>query len=210
MDDDDVLFNPGFLLALKSFVDVHHSIYPTTPPQGIYFEALVDRTFRAVHKPVTVIAAGGVNQPRYDIQVDGVRISLKTETGIGTRRDSINITKLCTTEREPWDAPTLKGRALIHLSRYDIILMLRAVWEAEMMCYQLVDIPVDLLRLLANCDPMPVGRRPGRQSLGADVFREDHIAFRVHFDGSDGKCQIRNLRVQDCKLLLEWEKRRKE
>ncbi len=45
-------------------------------------------------------------------------MSLKTETGLGTKSDQITITKLCTTEREPWDAPTLVGRVLEHLSRY--------------------------------------------------------------------------------------------
>ena len=108
------IFDPGFLTFLKTFVDVHHSIYPTVPPQGIYFEALVERTFRAIHKPLTVIRGGGVNQPRYDIQFEGHRISLKTETGLGTKRHSINITKLCTTEREPWEAETLKTRAVEH------------------------------------------------------------------------------------------------
>ncbi len=207
---EDVLFNPGFLLALKSFVDVHHSIYPAVPPQGIYFEALVERTFRAIHKPFAIITPGGTNQPRHDIFVEGIKISLKTETGIGTKSDSISITKLCTTEREPWDAPTLKGRALEHLSRYDVILMLRAIWTKELVRYQLVDIPVSLLRLLANCEPVPDGKRTGRQSLGADVFREGRLAFHVHFDGSDGKCQIRGLRVADCNLLQEWEKKRQE
>lgn len=109
--DETSVFGSAFLTFLKTFVDVHHSIYPTLPPQGIYFEALVERTFRAIHKPLTVMRTGGVNQPRYDIQIEGLRISLKTETGIGTRRHPINITKLCTTEREPWDAETLKARA---------------------------------------------------------------------------------------------------
>ena len=204
--DETKLFDQGFLVALKTFVDVHHSIYPTVPPQGIYFEALVERTFRAISKPVTVIAAGGTNQPRYDLQVGDIRISLKTETGRGTKRDSINITKLCTTEREPWDAETLKARAMEHLSRYDFILMLRTVWTKELVYYQLVDIPIALLRLLNGCEPKPVGKRKGRQSLGADVFRQGHVAFHVHFDGSDGKCQIRRLRLADCRLLLEWEK----
>jgi Type II site-specific deoxyribonuclease len=144
----------------------------------------------------------------YGLSVEGIKISLKTETGIGTKSDSISITKLCTTEREPWDAPTLKGRALEHLSRYDVILMLRTIWTKELVRYQLVDIPVSLLRLLANCEPVPVGKRTGRQSLGADVFREGHL--HVHFDGSDGKCQIRGLRVADCKLLQEWKKKRQE
>lgn len=202
------IFDLGFLTFLKTFVDVHHSIYPTVPPQGIYFEALVERTFRAIHKPLTVVKAGGVNQPRYDIQFEGHRISLKTETGLRTNRNSINITKLCTTEREPWEADTLKARALEHLGRYDIILMLRAIWEPQTMRYQLVDIPVDLLRLMANCSPAPLAKRLTRRSLGADITRDGEILFRVHFDGSDGKCQIRKLRIQDCKLLLEWEKLR--
>ncbi len=107
-----------------------------------------------------------------------------------------------------WEANTLKTRAMEHLSRYDIILMLRAIWEPQTMRYQLVDIPVDLLRLLMGCRPLPVGKRITRPSLGADVVREGETLFRVHFDGSDGKCQIRNLRMQDCKLLLEWEKLR--
>jgi len=83
------IFGPGFLEFLKTFVDVRHSIYPTVPPQGIYFEALVERTFRAIHKPLTVVKSGGVNQPRYDIQFEGHRISLKTEAGLGTKRASI-------------------------------------------------------------------------------------------------------------------------
>lgn len=206
--DAPSIFGPGFLTFLKTFVDVHHWIYPTVPPQGIYFEALVERTFRAIHKPLTIIKAGGVNQPRYDIQFEGHRISLKTETGLGTSRSMINITKLCTTERDPWEAETLKARAVEHLTRYDLILMLRAIWESQTMRYQLVEIPVGLLRLMANCTPIPLGKRLTRRSLGADVTRDGETLFRVHFDGSDGKCQIRKLRIQDCKLLLEWEKLR--
>lgn len=202
------IFDPGFLTYLKTFVDVHHSLYPTVPPQGIYFEALVEKAFRETNKPLTAVESGGVNQPRYDIAFEGHRISLKTETGLGTKHDLINITKLCTTEREPWDAPTLTARAMDHLSRYETILMLRAIWGKERMSYQLVDIPIPLLRLLGNSSPHPVGKRAGRRSLGADVVQNGEVLFRVHFDGSDGKCQIRNLRVGDCKLLLQWEKLR--
>ena len=86
--------------------------------------------------------------------------------------------------------------------------MLRTIWTAEFMHYQFVDIPVDVLRLLETADPQPVGRRAGRQSLGADVLCGSEIAFRVHFDASDGKCQIRGLRVSDCRVLSEWDKER--
>ena len=193
------LFDPGFLLALKSFVDVHHSIYPSVPPQGIYFKSLVERAFTAVHKPFALIAPGGTNQPRHDLLVEKTRISLKTETGVGTRPNAITITKLCTTEREPWDADTLKERATSHLSRYDVILMLRAIWGKELLRYQLIDIPIEILLRIGDCAPYPIGRRTGRQSLGADVKLPDgKFAFRVHFDGSDGKCSVRGLPVALC------------
>ena len=202
------IFDPGFLEFLKIHIDVHHSIYPTVPPQGIYFEALVERTFSSIHKPMTVIKVGGTTQPRYEILFEDHRISLKTETGKGTKSESITITKLCTTEKEPWAPESLKARVLAHLSRYDTILMLRAIWQPNLMRYQLVEIPVPLLKLLDTGTPLPIGKRTGRQSLGMDVLRGDETVFRVHFDASDGKCSIRNLRIKNCRILREWDKER--
>jgi hypothetical protein len=203
------IFDRGFLYVLQHSIDIHHSIYPTVPPQGIYFEALVEKTFNEIKKPFSLVEAGGRNQPRHDLLVGKVRISLKTEIGLGTRRESITITKLCTTEREPWNAMALKERVLAHLRRYDVILMFRTIWEPHVLVYQPVEIPIPLLRLIATCAPGPVGKRTGRQSLGATVMRGAQPAFRVHFDGSDGKCSIRGLRVSDCRLLLEWERERR-
>jgi hypothetical protein len=200
------IFGPDFLLALKTFVNMHHSIYPTVPPQGIYFEALVEDTFREIRRPFTLIEPGGTNQPRHDLLVEDTRISLKTETGQVTRTDTITITKLCTTEREPWNAETLIERVVSHLGRYDVILMFRAIWGAELLRYQLVEIPITLLRLIENCSPQLVGKRTGSRSLGADVFRGEEKVFHVHFDASDRKCSVRGIRIADCEVLLEWEK----
>ena len=202
------IFEPGFLYFLRISVDLHHQLYPSVPPQGIYFEALVERTFREINKPMTVIKVGGTTQPRYDILFENHRISLKTETGKGTKPTSITITKLCTTEKEPWTADSLKIRALTHLNRYDTVLMLRAIWETKLMRYQLIEIPVELLRLLETADLAPVGNREGRRSLASDVYREGETVFRVHFDASDGKCSVRNLKIENCVILSEWEKER--
>ncbi len=117
----------------------------------------------------------------------------------------ISITKLCTTEREPWDAPTLISRVIEHLGRYDIILMLRAVWKLPLIHYQLLEIPISDLRLIQTAKLEEVGKRTGRRSLGADVILNDEVLFHVHFDGSDGKCQVRNLRVSNCVMLQEWD-----
>ncbi len=198
-------FGPDFLIAVRALVNVHHSIYPLLPPQGIYFEALVEEAFRWIKKPFSLIEAGGKNQPRHDLLVGGLRLSLKTETGESTDRDRITITKLCTTEREPWTAHVLRHRVLGHLGRYDVVLMLRAIWDRPLIHYQLVEIPVSLLRMVDHADLGGVGTRKGRKSVGGDVWRKGQVLFHVHFDGSDGKCQIRNLSVSQCRMLLEWE-----
>jgi hypothetical protein len=86
-----------------------------------------------------------------------------------------------------------------------MILMLRAIWERPLIHYQLLEIPSETLRLLDTAELKPVGRRAGRGSLGADVIRGDEKLFHVHFDASDGKCQISRLDIRHCIMLLEWD-----
>lgn len=198
-------FLDDFQLALRTLVNVHHSIYPRIPPQGIYFEALVEEAFKKVKKPFTPIKGAARNQPTHDLLVDDVRISLKTETGLGTKARQISITKLCTTEKEPWTAEALVPRMLAHLDHYDVVLMLRAIWELPVLHYPLLEIPIDLLRLIQSAKLGTVGRRTGRKSIGADVLRAEEKLFHVHFDGSDGKCQIRNLGIKHCEMLQQWD-----
>jgi hypothetical protein len=92
-----------------------------------------------------------------------------------------------------------------HLSRYDYILMLRAIWEKPVIHYQVVDIPVDLLRFLGDAKLQVVKRRSGRKSLSADIIQKKRKLFNVYFDGADGKCQIRRLAVDNCQLLRSWD-----
>lgn len=199
------IFSQRFLEALQRLVDHHHVIYPTIPPKGRYFEALVEKAFKTVRQPFTWVKPTTPNAPREDLIVGETRLSLKTETGFGTRENFIHITKLLTTEKYPWTAESLIDRTLRHLSRYDYILMLRAIWEKPVIHYQLLDIPVDLLRLINEANLVSVGKLSKRQSLGADVYQGERKLFRIHFDGSDGKCQIRGLAVSDCELLLSWD-----
>jgi len=201
------VFNDAFLSALQGLVGVHHSIYPDIPPQGIYFEALVETALRAVKKPFSVLPTSR-NQPTHDLLVGDMKLSIKSETGKGTRDDLITLTKLCTTEKEPWQADVLVNRVLEHLARYDLILMLRAIWHIEqsILHYQLLEIPVSVLGLIESAHFTPSGKRKGRQSLGADVYQSGDLAFHVHFDGSDGKCSIRRLHIKRCTMLLEWDR----
>ena len=200
------VFSADFLDALRSLVNQHHLLYPHIPPRDIFFESLVERAFKNVSKPFRPIERTARNAPKHDLDIGDARISVKSETGEGTKRDLINITKLCTTERNPWQAKTLIARALEHLAGYEIILMLRAVWNLPVIHYQVVEIPSQMLRRIEGAALAEVGNRKGRRSLGADVL-DDHgeVLFHVHFDASDGKCQIRSLPVANCRLLREWD-----
>jgi len=198
------VFSDDFATALRHLVALHHHVYPGLPPQGIYFEALAERAFKDVRIPFTRVAVTTPNVPKHDIEIGDARVSLKTETGKGTKEDRISITKLCTTEREPWDAPTLVARAVAHLARYDYMLMLRAIWRQAVIRYQIVDIPLALLRLIGAANVRPVGRRRGRPSVAGDVYSGEVRVFHVHFDGADGKCQVRDLMLNRCGLILEW------
>ena len=201
------IYSDRLFLTVQNLITQHHTIYPRIPPQGIYFEALAERAFHLSGVPSAHIAQTSRNTPGHDIIVGEERISLKTETGRGTKSGRIAITKLCTTEREPWDAVVLIDRTIEHLSRYDRILMLRAIWADSVVHYQLVDIPLELLKLIRQVELSQVGRRQGRRSLGGDVSMGGEVVFHVHYDGADGKCQIRNLLLGHCNLLREWDQR---
>ena len=125
------LFEGALALTIENLVRQHHTIYPWLPPQGIYFEALAHRAFSLCGIPGVQIAQTSPNQPEHDLIVGGARISLKTETGKGTKPERISITKLCTTERDPWESGVLVARVMAHLARYDRLLMLRALWTSE-------------------------------------------------------------------------------
>ena len=202
--NSDTFFTDQLLTTLKSLIELHHSLYPH-PPQGIFFESLVERAFIRSGWPADQVILTTTNAPKHDLLVGNIRASLKTETGKGTKLNQVNITKLCTTETGAWNSDALIQHTMNHLSRYDFMLMLRAVWQSRSIHYQLIEIPLEVLRFIASLTVLPVGKRQGRRSMAADVYQQGDKIFRVHFDGADGKCQIHRLQIQHCRILLEWE-----
>lgn len=203
------LFNDSFLNNVHDLVELHHRLYPRIPPQGIYFESLVGQAFKKAGWPADQVIPTSPNSPMHDLMVGNTKLSLKTETGKITRPNHIAITKLCTTETGDWELHALIRHVLEHLSRYERMLMLRAIWRKPAgLFYQLIEIPLTLLRRIEHLEAAQVGNRSGRRSIGGDVLNDKgEVLFHVHFDGADGKCQIRRLPVADCNLLLGWNKR---
>ena len=101
--------------------------------------------------------------------------------------------------------PRWRNMPVEHLGRHDRMLMLRAIWGKLAFRYQLVEIALPLLKKLASVQYVEVGKRAGRKSLGGNVMESGKILFHVHFDGADGKCQVRQLPVERCSILREWE-----
>ena len=198
------LLTPEFCFSLKQLVSDHHSVYPRIPPRDIFFEDLVARAFRNIGQ--TDISLSSPGRSREDMTVNGVRLSIKTETGYGTKPNSISITKLSTTEKAEWVSTALIDRILRHLAEYEVMLMLRSIWcTPPCFHYQLLDIPTSLLEKMRDISVEPTGNRKTKRSLKGSVLVGDDKAFDVFFDATDGKCSIRNLQVSMCTMLKEWD-----
>jgi hypothetical protein len=198
------LLGETFLANVQTLVQMHHTIYPRLPPQGVFFEALVEQAFRLSGWPANEVVPTNSNSPRYDLLIGTTRLSIKSETGKATKPTKISITKLCTTETGEWTPRALVNHAVAHIDRHDRMLMLRAIWKPSEFDYQLVEIPLELLKRMRNAQFSRVGVRAGRGSVGGDVMVESERVFHVHFDGADGKCQIRGLLMRHCTTLREW------
>ena len=198
------IFTPEFLAAVQSLVERHHTIYPKLPPQGLFFEALVEQAFRAAGLAEAELVPSVPNSPWHDLLVGRIKLSIKSETGKSTKARTISITKLCTTETGEWTTEALVKHTLAHLARYDRMLMIRAIWHDNDFAYQLLDVPLELLGRMKGAKFSEVGKRKGRRSLAADVLDGEEKVFRVHFDGADGKCKINGLLIDRCRMLRQW------
>src|SRR5712692_2889619 len=61
------LFSQAFIEKLRHWIATHHTIYPHLPPQGIYFESLVERAFLHTGWPRDQVVLTHPNSPRADI-----------------------------------------------------------------------------------------------------------------------------------------------
>ena len=101
------IFTDDFLSTVESLIRRHHTIYPLLPPQGLFFEAIVEQGFRLAGWSSEQVVPTTPNSPWHDLAIGGIRLSIKSETGKSTKPGRISITKLCTTEKGDWNAPAL-------------------------------------------------------------------------------------------------------
>ena len=198
--------------TLENFGDalrIHHA-FSAEPFSKDKFEYVLESILNmSGHKAVRAPKGN----PGHDITIDGTRVSLKTQadTNIGT--DKIWISKFMELGRGKWgddprDLIGLRAAFLRHLRNYQQIFTLRALRRAPDWCYELVEIPRDLL----------LKARRGRLEMKADSKQfpkpgycyvetcDGDPIFQLYFDGgTERKLQVKNLGKNFCHVHATWE-----
>lgn len=147
--------------------------------------------------------------PGHDVSIDGVTFSLKTEASRAISTTGVTISKLMESAwtkalRSEKDALIGLERILVHLDRYDRVLMLRVFRNADSTRYELLEIPKSVIMSMKDLSILDFTPITPAGSTKAVVRCADQTAFTLVFDGSDNKITIRNLRVALCRLHATW------
>lgn len=204
------IVDPVFAKNFRQRLLIHHATHE---------EVFKKKTFEFAFK-AALIAAGRKAEmetddtsPGYDVIVDGVKYSLKTEAGKSINPKFITISKLmearwireCQTGE---DFQQGMAHLLEHFSHYERVVMLRAIRVTTPftgVLYSLVEIPLDLfmkVREILASDFGPRGNKSGGSSAVVKVGGK--YAFRLRLDGSVEKVTISRLDVALCKVHASW------
>ena len=152
--------------------------------------------------------------PGADLVLEGSnqKISLKTEGSKSLSRKKIYISKLmearwfrdCKTDQDLQVA--IQKWVIPHLSHYDRILILRSSPSncGNYVSYQLVEIPIDLIKKCGRKSALSFLKRSKGGSATVTVMDEKNPKFQLTFDKSAEKVILKNLYITDCILLANW------
>ena len=79
-----------------------------------------------------------------------------------------------------------------------------AAVSGDNVVYMLVEIPLDVLKLMGNLRTNDFSSITGSGSTSAPVTDDGQVAFTLSYDGSDNKVTIRNLRLDACEIHAAW------
>ncbi len=195
----------SFAGSLLLFHAMHH-VALTKKSFEFILGAALRAAGRAVHQTECVVHQGE------DLTVDGVRLSLKTESGKGIRTSTVHISKLMEARwirecRSRSDFCRLSQERVVgHLRQYDRILSLRSFVSHEKVRYELVEVPVRLLLGIGTLCPQDFSTRTASGSSSAIVTDEQgEQLFALSLDGSVEKVTVRNLALAKCRVHARWQ-----
>ena len=198
--------------TLQNFGDalrVHHS-FSSEPFSKDKFEYVLVHVLKMSGHKAELAPKGN---PGHDATVDGVQLSLKTQADKNIKEGTLWISKFMELGRGDWgddpnDLEGLRGQFLNHLERYEKILSLRAVRKAPRWKYELVEIPIEVLKLAKAGElEMKLGSKQFPKPGYCYVRNEPgQTIFSLYFDGGgERKLQIKNLNKDSCRVHAQWE-----
>jgi hypothetical protein len=207
---DSNIVDPAFARNFRTRLQIHHATHE---------EVLKKKSFEFAFKAASV-AAGRVaemepdaTRPGYDVVVEGVRFSLKTEAGSRMSERSVKISKLMEAR---WIRECRTGvdfregckRILEHFKHYDRILLLRAFTVTTPFAgvrYDLLEIPLYYLELIRNLQAEDFSPRTEKNGSSSAVVRTDGVKrFKLRLDGSVEKVTVETLPVSVCRFHASW------
>lgn len=200
---------PAFVENFENRLLIHHATNEDKLKKKA-FEFAFKRASEAAGKVASIVSSQ--TNPGADVIVDGIDFSLKTEGSADIRRDRLTISKLmegrlireCVTGAD--FARVSRERVLHHLSQYTRMITLRGFDRPNdnSVFYELLEIPLDVLRACGELRAADFSPRTANGSSSATVCYEGSPAFRLVFDGSVEKITVHNLSRSVCIPHGEW------
>jgi len=207
--DTDIVTEP-FAKNFRIRLQLHHATHE---------EVFKKKTFEFAFKAASFVAGRtaemdeDVTSAGYDLKVDDVRFSLKTEAGKTTSGTHIKISKLmearwireCRTGR---DYLANMDKVRTHLTHYDRIIILRAFQVTSPfngVRYELLEIPHQLLSLVSTIQAGDFTRRIKKSGTSTVVVKSNGTdAFKLRLDGSVEKITLEKLPLAKCRKHASW------
>ncbi|ART03426.1 hypothetical protein ACN9PN_28905 [Klebsiella pasteurii] len=146
--------------------------------------------------------------PGYDITIQNIKASLKTEAARNISQKNIHVSKWMELGKGKWVLEELLARFLAHLNNYDKIFTLRYIKPTYLTFkYQLIEIPKTLLLESKNAHlvVMENSTQDPKPGYGYVFDQNGEKKFSLYFDGgSERKLQIKHLNVSLCIIHAEW------
>lgn len=208
---DSDLVTDGFADYFGNRLLLHHAVSDEKFKKKTFEYALVAA---ARHDGRSADLSGHATVAGADVRLDaGERWSLKTEASASINPTMVTISKFsearwirdCRT-RQDFHREALR-RVGAHLEEYDRVAILRGRDVSGAVRYDLLEIPIELLRRLSTLLPDDFGeRKQDSGSSAADVLDVDGSrAYRLALDGSVEKVTVRSLPINKCIHHGYWE-----
>ncbi len=200
---------PAFVENFENRLLLHHATNDDKLKKKA-FEFAFKRASQAAGRVATIVSSQ--TNPGADVIVDGVHFSCKTEGSSGIHPTRLTISKLMEARwirecRTPKDfAKAVTGRVAHHLQQYQRIISLRGFDQpvTNSVFYELLEIPLDVLRACGGLTPRDFSPRTGSGGSSAWVSIRGERVFRLILDGSVEKVTITNLSRDHCVCHAGW------